>query len=206
VLDRRTEDPRGVVQQADGILLPGGGDVEPAIYGAAPHARFDAAETGRDAYEIALVRAAFDANRPLLAICRGLQVLNVAHGGTLVQDIPDAIGVQVRHDVRDEPTTLAHDVTVTPGSQLTAILAVRLRPDGSCAVNSRHHQAPGRLGDGLIATATAHDGVVEALEAPARRFHLGVQWHPENFWRTGEFQALFDAFVRASASPSDSRL
>jgi putative glutamine amidotransferase len=197
LLDRATDRPADVVASVDGVLLPGGGDVLPSIYGQAAHATFSAAEPGRDDYELELARRAIEANLPLLAICRGTQVLNVACGGSLVQDIPDQVGTVVNHTLREPPHAIAHDVWVASGSLLEMLMRERLDGD-TCAVNSRHHQAPGTLGTGLVASATAPDGVIEAIENPAKRFCLGVQWHPENFYRTGEFRALFEGLVNAA--------
>ena len=129
----------------------------------------------------------------MLAICRGLQVVNVALGGTLIQDIPSEPAPLLPHDAQGPPTTLAHTVAVAPGSCLAALVG----PDDTRAVNSRHHQAVRALGEGLVVTATSPDGVIEAAEVPAARFCVGVQWHPENFHATGEFDRLFDGFVEA---------
>jgi putative glutamine amidotransferase len=197
VLDRASDRASDVMASIDGLLLIGGGDVQPSFYGAAPHPKFDPAEPGRDEYEMELVRRAIDANLPLLAICRGIQILNVARGGTLIQDIPDEVGTTIEHRVKEPRFAIAHDVWLTSNSLLERTLRERLEDTDSCAVNSRHHQAPKDVGEGLTVSATAPDGVIEALEDPSRRFCLGVQWHPENFWRTGEFRALFEAFVQA---------
>jgi len=197
VLDRATDRPTDVIAGVDGVLLTGGGDVEPSLYGANPHRTFDPAEPGRDEYEVELVRRAIEANLPVFAICRGIQVLNVARGGTLIQDIPDEVGTTVEHRIKEPRFPIAHDVWLTSDSVLERTLRERLEEADSCAVNSRHHQAPKDAGEGLAVSATAPDGVIEALEDPSRRFVLGVQWHPENFWRTGEFRALFEAFVQA---------
>jgi putative glutamine amidotransferase len=197
ILDYESDLPATVVSEVDGILLPGGDDVQPALYGESAHPAFEAAEPGRDAYEIELARRAGDANVPLFAICRGIQVLNVARGGTLVQDIPSQFPEAVEHAVRDAPHTIAHDVWVSEGTLLHALLHERIDGD-ACPVNSRHHQAVQTLGSGLVVSATAPDGVIEAVEDPSKRFCLGVQWHPENFYRTGEFRALFEGFVEAA--------
>jgi putative glutamine amidotransferase len=195
VVDRAAMTPADVLVRATGLLLTGGGDVHPSLYGKVAHPLFDPAEPGRDEYEIALVRAALDANLPVLAICRGIQVLNVARGGTLVQDIPSERPGAIQHRVPEPRDAFAHDVHVTTDSLLHRSLD---SPRGAVAgVNSRHHQALAALGAGLSVTATAPDGIVEAVEDPSRIFCLGVQWHPENFWRTGEFRGLFEAFVRA---------
>jgi putative glutamine amidotransferase len=193
------ESPMDVVAHSDGILLAGGGDVLPSLYGQAQHPGFDAAEAGRDEYELELVRLATEADLPLFAICRGIQVLNVARGGTLVQHLPEEVAGGVDHDVREPRFAIAHDVWVTAGSLLDRLMRETEVDDGF-PVNSRHHQAPRTLGTGLVTTATAPDGVIEAVEDPSKRFILGVQWHPENFYRTGEFRALFEGFIEAAAS------
>ncbi len=190
--------PDAVVGRVDGVLLTGGGDIDPALYGAAAHLNFTAAEPGRDTFEIALVRAALAADLPVLAICRGLQVLNVAFGGDLVQDIPTEVNGALHHDVREPRYAIAHEVWVTATSRLAALMKDDLADGESCQVNSRHHQAVRHVGDGLEVVATAPDGVIEAVERPTARFCLGVQWHPENFWRTGEFRPLFEGFVEAA--------
>lgn len=197
ILDHAADAPADVVRTVDGILLPGGGDVKPSLYGEAPHPSFDAAEPGRDEYEIDLARCALEANVPLLAICRGIQVLNVARGGTLVQHLPDEPGGNVNHALREPPYAIAHDVWVTSGSLLERVMHDRLDED-ILPVNSRHHQAVKAVGEGLVVTATAPDGIVEAVEDPRRRFCVGVQWHPENFYRTGEFRSIFEAFLAAA--------
>jgi putative glutamine amidotransferase len=197
VLNPAADTPAEIIGTVDGLLLTGGGDVRPDLYGADLHPAFDPAEPGRDEYEIELVRRALERDIPVFAICRGVQLLNVARGGTLIQDIPDEVGTSVEHRVKEPRFALAHDVWLTTGSLLERTLRERLEDADSCAVNSRHHQAPKDLGEGLVASATAPDGVIEAIEDPSRRFCLGVQWHPENFWRTGEFRTLFEAFVQA---------
>ena len=199
ILNYDSDRPADVVGQVDGILLTGGDDVLPALYGGAPHPAFDAAEPGRDEYEIELARRAADANLPLFAICRGIQVLNVARGGTLVQDIPSELPDAISHEMRETPHTLAHEVWISEGTLLHQLLRDRLEGD-ACQVNSRHHQAVHKLGTGLIVSATAPDGLIEAVEDPSQRFCIGVQWHPENFYRTGEFRALFEGFIEAARS------
>jgi putative glutamine amidotransferase len=193
-----SESPRALIDQIDGVLLTGGGDVDPVFYGEDRHPTSYDAEPGRDEFEIDLARRAVAKDLPLLAICRGSQVLNVAAGGTLVQDIPSAVTTELTHSVDVPKDGVAHEVRVTPNSRLHAALGAAVDAACTCRVNSRHHQSVGRLGSGLIATAVASDGVIEAIEAPAARFCVGVQWHPENFWRTGQFRGLFDAFVAAA--------
>jgi putative glutamine amidotransferase len=197
ILDAKVDKPADVVASAAGILLPGGGDVLPSIYGEAAHQTFSAAESGRDEYEIELVRRALEADVPIFAICRGVQVLNVAAGGTLVQDIPSEVSGAVDHDVRETRVAIAHEIWMTSGTLLERLMRARIDEGDVFDVNSRHHQAPKVLGPGLVVSATAPDGVIEAIEHPSRRFCLGVQWHPENFYRTGEFRMLFEGFVEA---------
>jgi putative glutamine amidotransferase len=197
VLHAGVDAPADVIAGVQGVLLTGGGDVRPDLYGATAHPTFDPAEPGRDEYEIELVRLALEKDLPVFAICRGVQLLNVARGGTLIQDIPDEVGTSVEHRVKEPRFAIAHDVWIATGSLLERTMRERLEDGEACPVNSRHHQAPKDLGEGLVASATAPDGVIEAIEDPGRRFCLGVQWHPENFYRTGEFRALFEAFVDA---------
>jgi putative glutamine amidotransferase len=199
ILDYRTHSPADVVASFDGILLAGGGDVLPSIYGEAAHGTFSAAEQGRDEYELELARRALEADLPLFAICRGIQVLNVALDGTLVQDIPAEVTNALHHDVREPRVAIAHEVWMTSGSLLERLMRERLEGSDIAPVNSRHHQAVKQLGKGLVVSGTAPDGVIEAVEDPSRRFCLGVQWHPENFYRTGEFRPLFEGFVNAAA-------
>jgi putative glutamine amidotransferase len=193
-----TESARKVIAEVDGILLTGGGDVDPVFYREDRHPSTDDAEPGRDEFEIDLARRAMAEDVPLLAICRGAQVLNVAAGGTLVQDIPSLIPSDLAHAVSEPKNLDCHDIRIEPGSRLARILGSGIAAACSCRVNSRHHQAVGRPGDGLSVSARAADGVIEAVEAAAARFCIGVQWHPENFWETGEFRPLFDGFVEAA--------
>jgi putative glutamine amidotransferase len=195
--------PEDAIRTADALLLTGGGDVDPKLYGETPHASFQASEPGRDDYEIALVKAANAAGKPILAICRGMQVLNVALGGTLVQDIPTMVNGAVHHAVNEPRYAIAHEVWVASGSRLFELMREKL--DGeTCQVNSRHHQAVSKVAPGWEVTATSPDGVVEAIEQRGDTFRLAVQWHPENFWRTGEFRELFEAFI-AAARPAAPR-
>jgi putative glutamine amidotransferase len=199
VLEYGHHDPADVLARVDGVVLLGGADVDPQLYGEPPHASFDPADAGRDGYEIALARAAVARDIPLLAICRGLQVLNVALGGTLVQDIPTQVRGAVEHALRTPKDAIAHTIVIAPDTRLRALLAPLLSSAGTCEVNSRHHQAVKDLGDGLILSAAAPDAIVEAAEHPDLRFCIGVQWHPENFSDTRRFQGLFNAFVGAAS-------
>jgi putative glutamine amidotransferase len=189
----------------DGLMLTGGDDVAPERYGEPAHDAVVVAEPGRDEFELALVKAARDRHLPIFAICRGVQVLNVACGGTLVQDIPSQLPGAVPHALKippNEPYTLAHEVWIEKGSLLSNLMSERLGGGDSCEVNSRHHQAVKDVARGFTVSATAPDGIVEAIEDPAAEFCLGVQWHPENFWRTGEFRPLFEGFLTASKATS----
>ncbi|MGE0042949.1 MAG: gamma-glutamyl-gamma-aminobutyrate hydrolase family protein [Vicinamibacterales bacterium] len=192
--------PDAQLAEAGGLMLTGGGDVDPALYGQAPHATYAPADPGRDAHEIALVRAAMGLDLPILAICRGMQVLNVALGGTLVQDIPSMVNGAVEHNIREPRYQIAHEVWISKDTRLATLMGDLLEGGDTTHVNSRHHQAVDRVADGWVVTATAPDGVVEAMEAPGDVFRVAVQWHPENFWRTGEFRRLFEGFVKAASA------
>jgi len=185
-----------------GLLLTGGGDVDPARYGETPHQTLDDVDPVRDEFELALIAAARARDLPIFAICRGVQVLNVAAGGTLVQDIPSEVPGAVNHSLvvpPHPPYELAHEVWVEKDSLLAKLLGERLVGSDTCEVNSRHHQAVKTVAPGYRVSATAPDGVIEAIEDPAARFCLGVQWHPENFFRTGEFRSLYEGFLEAAS-------
>jgi putative glutamine amidotransferase len=200
-----SQSPRALVDELDGILLTGGGDIDPVLYGEDRHPTVYDAEPGRDEFELDLARRAMDLNLPMLAICRGAQVLNVAAGGTLVQDIPSTVVNELVHNIETPKDAVAHEVRVTPGSRLGHALGSAVGQNRQCRVNSRHHQSVARLGASLVASAIAPDGIIEAIESPAADFCVGVQWHPENFWRTGEFRSLFDAFVTAASRRQTAR-
>jgi putative glutamine amidotransferase len=196
-LDLQRDDPTDVIRRHDALLLTGGGDVNPALYGEAPHETFQASEPGRDEYEVALVSAAMASQLPIFAICRGMQLLNVALGGTLIQDIPSMVNGAANHAVPEPRFAIAHEVWVAKGSRLATLMAEKMDGD-ICPVNSRHHQAVKQVAQGWDISATAPDGVIEAMEQPGELFRMAVQWHPENFWRTGEFRPLFEAFIDAA--------
>ncbi len=171
----------------DGLIFSGGSDLDPELYGQEPHPETVGIVDVRDRAELALLTAALARELPVLAICRGAQVLNIARGGDLVQHLPEVVGNE-RH--KHTPGEFAeHDVTLEDGTRLGSLLGKR-EP-----VKSHHHQGLGRLGDGLRVAARADDGVVEAIEDPARRFALGVLWHPE----AGEDMRLFEALVEEAA-------
>ena len=190
-----------VIDGITGILLTGGEDVAPARYGESPHESVVEVDEQRDEFELALIAEARRRDLPILAICRGIQVLNVACGGTLVQDIPSQVPGALQHSFKvppHEPYSLAHEMWLDKDTLLANLMRERLSDADACEVNSRHHQAVKQVAPGFQVSATAPDGVIEAIEDPAARFCLGVQWHPENFWRTGEFRPLFEGFLEAA--------
>jgi gamma-glutamyl-gamma-aminobutyrate hydrolase PuuD len=167
----------------DGIIFSGGADVDPALYGAEAHPETDSPQARRDAGELALLESALARDLPTLAVCRGFQLLNVARGGDLVQHLPEEVGHDEHKQVPGE--FAEHPVEIKEGSRLAVIVGER------SDVTSHHHQALGRVGEGLVETAWARDGTLEGVEDPSRRFAVGVQWHPE----ASEDQALFAALV-----------
>ena len=185
----------GLVASFDGFVLSGGGDLDPVLYGGRANANVHAINPERDAFELALIPLVLDADKPLLAICRGVQVLNVALGGSLYEDIPSALPEALRHDwYLDYPRDyLAHWVEVVPGSRLAEILGTR-----KLRTNSLHHQAIRHPAPALEVVARAEDGVIEAVELPGKRFAIGVQWHPECLPEEPAMQKLFLEFVNAA--------
>jgi putative glutamine amidotransferase len=182
----------GVLPRLDGLVLSGGGDVDPALYGAERDAESGPANPARDNAELELCRQALASGLPVLGICRGLQVINVALGGTLHQHLPDLVGNDSHSPELNGYGS--HKVSIASGSQLAAILG-----RSESAVPTHHHQAIDRLGAGLIATAWTDDGVIEAIEfgqpdAKPERFMVGVQWHPE----AGDDPSLFTALIAAA--------
>lgn len=171
----------------DGLVLSGGGDVAPEVYREAPRADLRDVSPARDAQELGLIAAARRRGVPILAICRGVQILNVACGGTLVQDIPTEIGTAVPHEIKRPKDAIAHTIESSGAPWLAA---------GRIPVNSRHHQAIGRLGAGLTAVARSADGLLEAVSGERI---AGVQWHPENM-RDDVSRGIFAAFHEEVAS------
>ena len=185
------------LKELDGVLLTGGGDIDPSIYKEARHSKTNDPDAARDSFELELARLAIRENVPIFGVCRGLQVLNVAAGGTLIQDIPSEINHPLGHQIDAPLYAIAHEIWITPGSTLANMMNEELEGGEVLQVNSRHHQAIKQVASGFDVSATAPDGVIEAIERPASHFCVAVQWHPENFWRTGEFRALFEEFVKA---------
>jgi putative glutamine amidotransferase len=200
VLDPLKDDPATVVGECQGVLLTGGVDIDPQRYGEERHEAVTALEPERDQFEFALLAATRAARLPLFGICRGLQVMNVGLGGSLVQDISAQMSGILPHTLPTPQWAIAHEVWISKGSRLWTLMQEKMVDADTCSVNSRHHQAVKRLAPGFEVTATAPDGVIEAIECPDAVFCLGVQWHPENFWRTGEFRPLFEGFVEACRS------
>jgi putative glutamine amidotransferase len=182
-----------VIAVLDGLVLSGGGDLDPQAYGQEADSEVGGIDTNRDASERALLAAALRADLPILAICRGCQVLNVELGGTLHQHLPDVIG-SLAH--RSAPLVFGEvEVETVPGTRAAAVFG------SSPTVLCSHHQSIAALGRGLVTTASAPDGVIEAVELPGSRFVLGVQWHPEE----GMDQRPFDALVHAAVAYAEER-
>jgi putative glutamine amidotransferase len=193
VIPPAEDDLEVTLDALDGIVFSGGADVDPLHYGADAHPETDIPQTRRDAGEMALLRAALERDLPTLAICRGFQLLNVVRGGDLIQHLPEHVTNDVHKQVPGE--FAVHPVEVKEGSRLGAIVGAT--PE----VTSHHHQALGRVGDGLVESAWAADGTLEAVEDPSRRFLVGVQWHPE----ASEDAALFEALVDQAREYRDAR-
>lgn len=189
---------RGIYERTDALFLPGGVDIDPTSYGEARGPACGRTDPARDWTELLLTRWALADRKPVLAVCRGAQILNVAIGGTLYQDVGTEHPTALKHDQfptggrrRDD---LSHDVRITPGSRLGKLLAADVLP-----VNSMHHQGIARLAPGLTAVAVADDGLIEGVEVTDDRFVLGVQWHPEDLVDVDpRMRRLFDAFIAAA--------
>jgi len=198
------ESSRAVLERVDALVLTGGEDVSPARYGEAPHPALGRISDERDAAEIALVQAAHELRVPTLAICRGVQILNVALGGTLIQDIPSQVGAEINHDPDTPRTSQSHGAEIATDSRLARALGVT-----RMQVNSVHHQAIRRVAPTLRVVATAPDGVIEAVEtAPDDAWWcVGVQWHPEDLFERSERDArLFSALAGATAGATAAAL
>ena len=190
-----------VLAAADGLLLTGGADPDPYLYGEAPHPYLGRVSPERDALEIPLARAALAAGLPILGICRGMQILNVAAGGTLFQDLEAQAGAVLQHRQQAPFGHAGHEVQVREGTRLYEIAG-----GTGLRVNSRHHQAVRDVAPGFVVSATAPDGVIEAFEKPDASFVLGVQWHPEDLYeRDPVSRRLFRAFIDAAGRVTDRR-
>ena len=183
------------LDHVDGLLLTGGGDIDASEFNDTNHPTVHHINRPRDEMELSLTRAAFQRGIPVFGICRGMQAMNIALGGNLIQDIPDEIkSLLIHDDSLSSRQNLIHEISVMEGTKLRRILG-----KDRLGVNSFHHQAVKDLGKGLIATAWSDDGVIEAMELPNGPYFLGVQWHPEEFVDHGAiFHSLFQAFVEAA--------
>ena len=182
------------LEALDGIVFTGGSDIDPGEYGEEAHPETFGILKNRDLSELALLTAALERDMPVLGICRGIQVLNVARGGDLHQHLPEVVGHE-RHKNDPPGVFIEHEVAIEPGTKLAGLLG------GAHGVKSHHHQGLKRLGDGLVESAHADDGTVEAIEDPNQRFALGVLWHPE----AGENMRLFEALVQEAAAYREAR-
>ena len=191
---------RSVYEACQGILIPGGVDIDPAFFGEQPHAKLGRTDPARDRVELQLAKWAVEDKKPVLGLCRGLQIINVALGGTLFQDIESEFPGAIRHDYFPifgfERDHVAHEVALEPGSRLRGVLE-----SDRVSVNSMHHQGIKALAPARVATAVAPDGLVEAAEGRNGAFLVGVQWHPEVFERRDpRVRRLFREFVEQAAA------
>jgi putative glutamine amidotransferase len=189
-----------LIGRLEGLCLSGGPDLDPAAYDARAHAELGPVEPGLDRWEIALIRQAEAQGLPILGICRGCQVLNVARGGTLHQHLPDVTDGEIAHRQSVPGSQPTHVADIASGSLLAAIIG-----DTHAEVNSFHHQAADRIGRGLRPVAWSPDGVVEGLEDPERPFVLGVQWHAETLFDRPEHARLFEALTEAATAGAGRR-
>lgn len=189
---------RTVYESAAGVMLSGGSDVDPSLFGEPAHEKTYGIDRQRDDVEMALARWALQDDKPLFAICRGIQVMNVALGGSLIQDLPSMLDSAIPHDGNYngfDRDAVAHSVRVAPDTRIARIIG-----SGDVGVNSFHHQALKDVAEGLVVTSRAPDGVVESVELPAKRYYIGVQWHPEEMAAKREdMMRLFRTFVEACA-------
>jgi putative glutamine amidotransferase len=189
---------REMYAQADGVLLSGGSDIDPVLFGEERHPETDGIDAERDGVEMAITQWAMQDDKPAFFICRGIQVQNVALGGSLIQDIPTQWPAASRlehrgHKIGAARDEVLHEVCVEPNCKLASIIGA-----GNIGTNSFHHQALGRLGHGLVITSRAPDGIIESVEAPGRRWFVGVQWHPEEMTAgRPDMMALFQSFTDA---------
>jgi putative glutamine amidotransferase len=194
---RSAAEPQQTLEMIDGLMLAGGADIDPSSYGQEAHAQTVGTVPARDAYEIALVRAALERDMPVLGICRGMQLLNVACGGTLLQHVPEQYGHHEHRRVLGSFDGADHDVLLTEGS--AAALAAG---EAAHATKSHHHQGVAKLGEGLVVSGVSTlDELPEAIELPDRRFALGVQWHPE----ADPASRVIAAFVAAAGEAAPAR-
>jgi putative glutamine amidotransferase len=193
------ENAEEIVRELDGIVLAGGEDCDPAAYGEERHPSVEPMDPRRQNNDLTLARVARERGIPTLGICLGLQVMNVAAGGSLVQDIHSQLPTDIEH-VSEPEDRARHDVRIEPGTRLAGIIRA-----GNLNVNSSHHQAIRNVGEGFRVTAYAPDGIVEGIEDPGHPFYIGVQWHPEDMKGENSASSLFGAFVDAARKYAESR-
>ncbi|HEY8853603.1 MAG TPA: gamma-glutamyl-gamma-aminobutyrate hydrolase family protein, partial [Gemmatimonadaceae bacterium] len=182
-----------IMDSVSGLVLTGGEDVDPARYGEKRHEKVRYVNAARDTTEAALIEAAKARGKPVLAICRGIQILNVALGGTLVQDIPSQCDTRIAHDEDSPRDTRSHEISVEPGSLIARAVGTE-----HLTVNSFHHQSVKSVADGMRVTARSPDGIIEGLESTGDWWVMAVQWHPEEMTDSPEpwDRGLFKAFAR----------
>lgn len=207
LVTRDADTLRAIYEHLDGVFLPGGADIDPASYKEERHRACDTSDPARDEVELMFVRWAMEEQKPVLGVCRGLQIINLAAGGTLYQDLADQFEGSIKHDyfpfsgefARDY---IAHDVTLTPRTRLAKIFRVQTLP-----VNSMHHQGIRSLGDGLVVSALSPDGLIEGIEWGGDHWLVGVQWHPEVLTdKHRETRLLFETFIEQATGYGGRRL
>lgn len=187
-----------IVNRIAGLLLSGGPDIHPKFYGEPSLPELGEVDEDLDRMELEIAKMAFKEDLPILAICRGIQVLNVSRGGTLYQDIPTRVRNSINHLQTVDKTIPTHTVRIEGKTLLHGMMRTR-----EIWVNGKHHQAIKNLAPDFVVSARANDGIIEAIEHPSSRFVIGVQWHPEGMWQNDiRSRKLFSAFVRATRNPS----
>ena len=200
VIPPQPENADEIIEELDGLVLAGGDDCDPSAYGEARHPTTEPGDPRRLTNDLSLAKAARERGIPTLGICLGAQMMNVAAGGTLIQDIDSSISTDIKH--ASEPADRhRHDVTFEKNTRLSNILGGR-----PLNVNSSHHQAVGKVGEGLKVTAHAPDGIIEGLEDPSHPFYVGVQWHPEDMTGEPSASTLFGAFVEAARKFAEEKI
>lgn len=200
VLPPHPEDAAELMKSIDGIMLAGGRDIDPELFGEIRHPSVKPMDPRRQSGELALARHAREAGVPTLGICLGMQTMAVAAGGELIQDIPTSFDDALRHETDESGIRVTHQIRVEPGTRLASILGER-----TLDVNSSHHQAVRTPGAGMRISAHAGDGIIEGIEDPDHRFYVGVQWHPEEMVHEESADALFRAFAEAAGVYGDDR-
>lgn len=181
------------MQLIDGLLLTGGQDVTPSLYEEDPQEKLGETLLRRDLFDYALIKKAKEREIPILGICRGAQILNVYHGGSLFQDVSYRLVQTIRHWQSHNPTEKTHEVRVFPNNHLAEIFT-----EGRFFVNSFHHQVINKIAEDFVVTAQSNDGAIEAFESTTYDYMLGIQWHPEMLWRESSMDALFTDFINHS--------